>query len=76
MWRVGVPPVHGGCGPSAGDQPAEPQSINSSLPQFRMRVRRRFATAGSGRSREKFSSEVRPLVTPLKEGSIGADYQT
>lgn len=28
-----------------------------------------------GRCCEKFSSEVRPLVTPLDEGSIGADYR-
>lgn len=28
-----------------------------------------------GRCCEKFSREVRPLVTPLKEGSIGADYR-
>jgi len=28
-----------------------------------------------GRCCEKFSSEVRPLVTPLSDGSIGADYR-
>jgi DtxR family Mn-dependent transcriptional regulator len=28
-----------------------------------------------GRCCEKFSSEVRPLVTPLSAGSIGADYR-
>lgn len=28
-----------------------------------------------GRCCEKFSSEVRPLVTPLDDGSIGADYR-
>jgi DtxR family transcriptional regulator, Mn-dependent transcriptional regulator len=28
-----------------------------------------------GRCCEKFSSDVRPLVTPLSDGSIGADYR-
>ena len=28
-----------------------------------------------GRCCEKFSNEVRPLVTPLSDGSIGADYR-